>query len=342
MFDPVVAHDQLLSEATGYFKHAGGTGGRGGSIYYITNLNDSGPGSMREALTLAQPLIILFENGLNGTINVEAKINIESNKTLWGRHRDGSAADIFVHPVITKTPFKIRGTANNIIIANLKGDAPGPNDDAPDFIAIQGTGGLVWVYHVTVEGDGSSNMDGFVDVHSENVTLSWNRVDDWDNVHLIYPYPDSSLDVTVTLDHNLFRNCAGRTPKLQSANVQAHAYNNWLDNWGYDGMRVDPGELVAESNVFTPGEDKRAIQGEWRGSGNVFLNGAFADNQSSDVFTPPYSYSVDPTGTSADHQALRDRLEALAGWQSSFDTVPPTPDLTSPTAPSNLHVLALA
>ncbi len=315
-FDVNAAHDALLNEATGYFAAAGGTGGQGGSIYYVTNLDDSGPGSLRDALTRTDPLIILFEDGLNGIINLSSRIEVGSNKTLWGRHRDGSAADIFIHPTNSSAAFSVEEGNRNVIFANLKGDAPGPNDAAPDFIRITGDGGLVWVHHVTVIGDGTPNMDGFVDVHSENVTLSWNRVKNWDNVHLIYPYPDPTADVTVTLHHNLFRNSAGRQPKLSSDKVQAHAYNNWLDMWGYDGMRVAGGELVAENNIFTAGADKRAIQGAWAGSGNVFLNGAFADSQST-VFTPPYSYTLDPVGTGAEQQALRDRLEAGAGWQQS-------------------------
>jgi pectate lyase len=84
-FDPIAAHDQLLSEATGYFKYAGGTGGKGGSVYYVTNLNDSGTGSLRDGLTRSGPLIILFENGVNGKINTSAAIEVKSNKTIWGR-----------------------------------------------------------------------------------------------------------------------------------------------------------------------------------------------------------------------------------------------------------------
>ena len=88
-FDPISAHEALLAEAEGFFKQGGGTGGQGGAVYYITNLNNSGPGSMRDALTRTEPLIILFENGVNGTIEISGnEINVESNKTLWGRHRD--------------------------------------------------------------------------------------------------------------------------------------------------------------------------------------------------------------------------------------------------------------
>ncbi len=313
-FDPVAAHDQLLTEATGYFKHAGGTGGQGGSVYYITNLNDSGPGSMRDALTRTEPLIILFENGVNGTINITSgDINVRSNKTIWGRHRDGSAADIFIHPVNRDSPFNIEGANKNIIIANLKGDAPGPNDAAPDFVGVYSN--LVWVHHVTVIGDGTGDMDGFVDIYGDNVTLSWNRVLNWSNVHLL-----NGAD-KITFHHNLYRDSAGRQPKADAA-TEVHAYNNWLDNWGYDGMRVtNGGEIRADNNIFTPGantSDARAIQGTWGGSGNAFLNGAFADSQSS-VFTPPYSYTLDPVGTAAEQQAFRDRLEAETGWQATFD-----------------------
>ena len=176
-------------------------------------------------------------------------------------------------------------------------------------------------------------MDGFVDIYGDNVTLSWNRVLNWDNVHLL-----NGAD-KITFHHNLFRDSAGRQPKASGA-TDVHAYNNWLDNWGYDGMRItSPGEIRADSNVFTPGGDTRAIEGRWAGSGNAFLNGASADGQSSGGFTPPYSYSPDPVGTSAEQQALRDRLESEAGWQSSFGTTPPPiPDFTPPSPPANLRV----
>ena len=328
-FDPINAHDGLLAEATGYFAFAGGTGGKGGNIYYITNLNDSGPGSMRDALTRSEPLIILFENGVNGQINLLSdSIEVNGNKTIWGRHRDGSAADIYIHPVTKSTPFSIRGDNQDVIIANLKGDAPGPNDDAPDFVGIAGNGNKVWVHHVSGFGDGTGNMDGFVDTASSKygtgnamITVSWSRVEGWDNAFGI------RSDTRATLHHNYLPNNAGRQPKLTQT-TRVHTYNNWVENWGYDAMRVtDRGELRAENNVFTAGGDKRAIQGTWEGSGNAFLNGAFADSQSS-VFTPPYSYTLAPVGTAAEQQALRDRLQAEAGWQSAFeDTTPlPTPE----------------
>ncbi len=333
-FDPVAAHDQLLTEATGYFKHAGGTGGQGGSVYYVTNLNDGGSGSLRDALTRTEALIVLFEDGLNGTINLSSAISVRSNKTVWGRHRDGSAADIFVHPTNRSAAFRVT-KGKNIIFANLKGDAPGPNDSAPDFIQIGGNGAIVWVHHITVIGDGTGDMDGFVDINGDAsdpyVTLSWNRVEDWDNVHGL------RANARVTLHHNYLLNSAGRLPKVTD-DVDAHVYNNWVKNWGYACIRTeDRGEALVENNIFEAGSDKGAIEGRWNGSGNVFMNGASASGKSS-IFTIPYSYTLDPTGTTAEQQALRDRLDAEAGWQSRIGTTSPPPDTTPPAPPTGLRV----
>lgn len=319
-FDVVIAHEKLLAKSTGYFKSSGGTGGQGGDVRFVSNLNDAGPGSLREAVTQAEPLIILFENGLNGTINISSDdVEVRSDKTIWGRHRDGTSADIFVHPTNNKaTPFQIRDDNRNVIITNIKGDAPGPNDDAPDFIEVRDEGGVVWVHHVTVIGDQTSNMDGFVDIHADGVTLSWNRCLDWDNACLCYPYADPANMIHVTMHHNLWDHVNGRTPKAKNANTFLHCYNNWVRNWGYDAMRSeDQTEIRAENNIFSPGaftSDLRAIQGTWGGSGNVFEGGSFPDSSQA-VSSSAYTYDLDPVSTAGEIQALKDEINANAGWQ---------------------------
>jgi chitodextrinase len=333
-FDPIAAHEQLLSEATGYFKYAGGTGGKGGSIYYVTNLNNSGTGSMRDALTRTEPLIILFENGVNGAINLSSGIEIKSNKTLWGRHRDGSAANIYIDPNPNDKGLDISTGVSNVIIANFRGDASGPNDSAPDLIRVRDGASLAWIYHVSGVGDGTDNMDGFVDIRGENVTVSWSRAEDWSAVHLLNP---SGGSASVTFDHNLYRNNRDRMPRTSVSTVRAHAYNNWLINWSSYGMYSTGGQIRAENNVFDAGSNTSAIRGPWGGGGNYFTNGATTEQSPGSVFTPPYSYTLDPVSTAAQAQALRDLLEAKAGWQSSFDDTPSNlPTLTFSASPSSI------
>src|SRR3990172_7408408 len=47
-------------------------GGRGGTVIKVTNLNDSGTGSLRAALTASGPRIVIFRVG--GTINLSSPI----------------------------------------------------------------------------------------------------------------------------------------------------------------------------------------------------------------------------------------------------------------------------
>jgi pectate lyase len=77
----IVINDEVSSElkafptAEGYGKFS--TGGRGGDVYRVTNLNDSGAGSFRDACEAAGPRTVIFD--IDGEIALNSPVNITND-----------------------------------------------------------------------------------------------------------------------------------------------------------------------------------------------------------------------------------------------------------------------
>ncbi|MCQ2220043.1 MAG: pectate lyase [Prevotella sp.] len=80
------------------------TGGRGGSVYHVTNLNDSGTGSLRDAVS-SKNRIVVFD--VSGYIDLLSDLTIKDNITIAGQTAPGDG--------ITLRYRTIRPGNNNII-----------------------------------------------------------------------------------------------------------------------------------------------------------------------------------------------------------------------------------
>ncbi|WP_170863166.1 PKD domain-containing protein [Pseudozobellia thermophila] len=98
--------------AEGFGKNA--TGGRGGIVVEVTNLNDSGPGSLRYALEeIREPRTIVFKVG--GTINAKSNLPIyagRGNVTIAGQTAPGGGI------LIRNGSLSIQ--ADNVIVRHLR------------------------------------------------------------------------------------------------------------------------------------------------------------------------------------------------------------------------------
>ena len=81
---PVSATDLAFPEAEGFGRHA--TGGRAGKVYHVTNLNDSGTGSFRDAVSQSDRIVV-FDVG--GYIVLKTAVSAKSNLTIAGQTAPG-------------------------------------------------------------------------------------------------------------------------------------------------------------------------------------------------------------------------------------------------------------
>ena len=97
------------------------TGGRGGKIYHVTNLNDSGTGSFREAVKSGNRIIVF---DVAGVIALKSDLKIADNITILGQTAPS--------PGITLRYYTVQPGSNNIIrfIRIRRGQEKDINDGA--------------------------------------------------------------------------------------------------------------------------------------------------------------------------------------------------------------------
>lgn len=114
----IIGQQIAFPGAEGFGKYA--TGGRGGKVAAVTNLNDDGDGSFRNALEKfpGEPLTIIFK--VSGIIELQSKIQIKrSNLTIAGQTAPGDGICLKNHSLIVNGASS-KGNHGNIIIRFIR------------------------------------------------------------------------------------------------------------------------------------------------------------------------------------------------------------------------------
>ena len=109
------------------------TGGRGGKIVHVTNLNDKGTGSFRQAVSGSDKKIVVFDVG--GVIALSSNVNIGANTTILGQTAPA--------PGITLRYYTVNPAGNNIVMRFIRirrGEEKDVNDGADASTARHYTG----------------------------------------------------------------------------------------------------------------------------------------------------------------------------------------------------------
>ena len=190
----------------------------------------------------------------------------KNNITILGV--DGSKANFGI---------RIKGTANNIIVRNMKiGLLPGGADNG-DLIGIEADSHHVWIDHNELytrnmkcpgTPDDDTTFDGMLDIKNQAtfITVSYNYMHDHAKVGLIGSSDTDSAERRVTYAHNRYENLGSRLPFQRFGYV--HSYNNYFNN--ITGSGINPrmgGHILVENNFFenalNPVFSQSTILGQW-------------------------------------------------------------------------------
>lgn len=250
--------------AEGFGAYA--TGGRGGTVVHVTNLNASGPGSLADAVSQPNRTVV-FDVG--GVIDITGQnLTIASNLTIAGQTAPGEGITIYGGRVIMSN-------SSNVIMRyiRMRGSISMPEDKC------------------------TLTMDYCDNVILDHCSISWGR---WDNVHIkdannityqnciisegIEPQRFGAItDGTRnwTISHCLWTNNKSRNPKMK---CYLQYYNNVVYNYG---IGIVGGHSAADNyqdvmnNYFITGPSSGSSNkyfDQWTETDHLYSTGNYTDD----------------------------------------------------------------
>ena len=231
------------------------SGGRGGKVYHVTNLEDSGTGSLRWAISQNGSRTIVFD--VSGTIHLKSVLNIKGgNLTIAGQTAPGDGICIADYPVSIQ--------ANNVILRYLRfrlGNKYVTENGADSW---DGLGGMdqqdIMVDHCSV----SWSIDECLSIYGvKNSTVQWcissQSLQDAGHSKGAHGYGGNWGGSGISYHHNLMAHHESRVPRLgpryttqldERMDMRNNVFYNWAGNGCYGGEAM---KVNIVNNYYKPG-----------------------------------------------------------------------------------------
>ena len=278
-------------------------GGRGGTVYLVTNLHDSGPGSLRACAEASGPRTCIFRTG--GTIELEAPLSITNPYiTIAGQTAPGDGITLR-NKNNTKAPIEI--LTHEVIIRYLR-SRPGPAPEGTENgrgATIAHSNPSVKPYNIIIDHCSFSwSTDELIIIwyDAHDITFQWNVISEGlmcstHNKVLNEPercdgsfepihghsfgalvgggidfdgdgnYDKGSGPKNITFHHNLFAHNGARNPQIKASGI-AEVVNNVMYNSMWSGSQTTDKHNISTinyvGNYFKPGPST--------GSGNYMIS----------------------------------------------------------------------
>jgi pectate lyase len=299
------------------------TGGRGGKVYIVTNLNDKGAGSFREAVEAKGARMVVF--AVSGTIHLETRLSIKGDISIAGQTAPGDGI------CLADQPVGLGG--DNIIIRYIRfrmGDKyqrGGMVDGNGGDDAFGGTRKKnIIIDHCSL---GWSTDEVFSVYGGDSTTLQWNLISEPLNYSYHFETGDKDYEQHgygaiwggrhLSAHHNLFAHCNSRTPRFDGTrNIpeeNCDFRNNVIYNWGHNNVYAGEGGVYnIINNYYKWGPDtkntvKTRIANPWNKPpsipfGKYYADGNYAED-ADDVTNNNWQGITLEKGTVGDKTAMK-------------------------------------
>lgn len=288
-------------------------GGRGGIVVHVTNLNDSGIGSLRSALVdyQNQDRIIVFD--------VSGLITLNSNIVLSSPEQGGSATGGFTiagqsapAPGITITGGKIRlFGVDDVIVRHLKffettaTDGCLSNTDGNnvifDHLTASHTPDICFALTSNSEISTDKTIQYCLMAQSKNALIVGDTT------------PQGDVDYgEISIIRNAYYNISHRIPMKGGAAIKVDAINNIAHNWKSRLIRMDDWDFTLNhiNNYYQGGTNTT----------NILKHCAYNNNPDGNPLIYTNGNYMDPAETTSEY--LTDETIVWTEYQNNFEPLP--------------------
>jgi pectate lyase len=289
----IYAEPVAFPGAEGFGRMA--VGGRGGTVYHVTNLDDAGPGSFRDAVSEPNRTVV-FDIG--GLIHIKERIVVAGNITIAGQSAPGDGI------VIYGNGLSFSG-ADNAIVRYMRFRMGAGGDKGKDAVTIAKGSPMIFD-HVSVSWGRDENFsisgdDGFFTIQDSIIAQGLHShscgglLQNWGGISVLR---------TLYIDNHT------RNPKVKGVN---QFVNNVVYNWRAAGYILGDSSGQSQANVM----QNYYIAGPQTPSGSPFTRG----NENFHIYAEKNYYDMNKNGILDGEQVSRADY-GIVTWRTELHDFP--------------------